>query len=120
MCTYVTNQIAVTGSGKSADGWFALTDAMVFFDHPVHADQEHTLNIDFRNPGRGAGARVAVELSAQSALDLARAILTTLGQVPADLTGLAESAELAELAAAAGVAQAAATADSVEFTVQSA
>lgn len=108
MCTYVTNQIAVAGSGKGADGWFGLTDTVVYFDHPVHADEEHTLNIDFRNPGQGAGARVAVELSAQSALDLARAILTTLGQVPANLTGLAESAELAELAAAAGVAEAAA------------
>ncbi|HEV2640549.1 MAG TPA: DUF6295 family protein [Actinocrinis sp.] len=104
MCTYVTTQLAVRGSGKAADGWFGLTDATVYFDHPVHADDEHTLNIDFRNPGRGAGARVAVELSAQSALDLARAILTTLAQVPAGLTGLADSAELARLAEAAGVA----------------
>ena len=110
MCTYVTNRIAVRGSGKGADGWFGLTETTVYFDHPVHADEEHTLNIDFRNPGRSAGARVAVELSAQSALDLARAILTTLGQVPADLTGLADSAELAQLAAAAGVAEAAAAA----------
>lgn len=104
MCTYVTTKLAVTGSGKGADGWFGLTESMVYFDHPVHATEDHTLNIDFRNPERGPGARVAVELTAQSALDLARAILTTLGQVPAGLTGLADSPELAELAAAAGVA----------------
>jgi len=90
MCTYVTNKVAVSGSGKGADGWFGLTESTVYFDHPVHADEEHTLNIDFRNPGQGAGARVAVELSAQSALELAHAILATLEQVPAGLTGLAE------------------------------
>ena len=107
MCTYVTTTIAVTGSGKGSGGWFGLSEGSVYFDHPVHAAEEHTLNIDFRNPGRDVAARVAVELSAQSALDLARAILVTLGQVPPGLTGLEDSPELAELAAAAGVSLAA-------------
>ena len=53
MCTYLTEQIKVTGSGKGADGWFGLTDASVYFDHPVHAPAEHSLNIDFLNPGPG-------------------------------------------------------------------
>jgi len=98
MCTYVTTKVAVTGSGKGADGWFGLTESTVYFDHPVHADEEHTLNIDFRNPGQGAGARVAVELSAQSALELAHAILVTLGQVPPGLTGLTDTTGLIGLA----------------------
>ena len=51
MCTYQTEQISVEGSGKGATGWFALSEATVYFDHPVHAMAEHTLNIDFRNPG---------------------------------------------------------------------
>jgi hypothetical protein len=85
MCTYITAKLAADGSGKGAEGWFALSEATVYFDHPVHAAAEHTLNIDFRNPERGAGARVAVELSAQTARALAHAILETLDAVPADI-----------------------------------
>lgn len=85
MCTYITAKIQADGSGKGAEGWFTLTEATVYFDHPVHAPAEHTLNIDFRNPERGAGARVAVELSAQTARALAHAILETLDAAPEDL-----------------------------------
>ena len=82
MCTYQTEQISVEGSGKGAEGWFSVSDASVYFDHPVHAMAEHTLNIDFRNPAGGPSARVAVELSAESARELARAILLTLDSAP--------------------------------------
>ena len=85
MCTYLTEQIKVTGSGKGGDGWFALTDASVYFDHPAHAPAEHSLNIDFLNPGQGPSARVAVELTAESARALAKAIEATLASVPPDL-----------------------------------
>jgi hypothetical protein len=87
VCTYQTEQISITGSGKGASGWFGLTEATVYFDHPVHAMAEHTLNIDFRNPGRGPSARVAVELTAESARELAKAIEAALASVPAALTG---------------------------------
>jgi Family of unknown function (DUF6295) len=87
VCTYQTEQISITGSGKGASGWFGLTEATVYFDHPVHAMAEHTLNIDFRNPGRGPSARVAVELTAESARELARAIEAALASVPAALAG---------------------------------
>jgi hypothetical protein len=86
MCTYLTETISVAGSGKGAAGWFRVTDATVYFDHPVHALAEHTLNIDFVNPSQGPGARVAVELSAESARSLVQAIETTLASAPADLT----------------------------------
>jgi hypothetical protein len=82
VCTYLTNKVSTEGSGKGADGWFTLTETSVYFDHPVHAPAEHTLNIDFRNPDRGAGARVAVELTADTARALAHAILETLDAVP--------------------------------------
>ena len=82
MCTYITNKVAVDGSGKSAAGWFRVTDASVYFDHPQHAPAEHTLNIDFLNPAQGPSARAAVELTAESAYALARAILATLESVP--------------------------------------
>ena len=83
MCTYLTEQIKVTGSGKGGDGWFGLTS--VYFDHPVHAAAEHSLNIDFLNPGQGPSARVAVELTPESARALAKAIEATLASVPPDL-----------------------------------
>ncbi len=87
MCTYQTEKIEITGSGKGAAGWFALSDATVYFDHPVHAPAEHTLNIDFLNPAKGPSARVAVELTAASARQLARAIDVALASAPASPQG---------------------------------
>jgi hypothetical protein len=102
MCTYVTEQAAATGSGKGAAGWFPLSDVTVYFDHPVHAQAEHTMNIDFANPTRGAGSRVAVELTSDTAVDLVRAVARVFAQVPADLTGvdLERARRLAEAAEA--------------------
>ena len=82
MCTYQTTTLPVRGSGKGASGWFPVTDATVYFDHPVHAPGDHTLNLDLVNPGEGPGARVAVELDAGSARALAFAILETLDAAP--------------------------------------
>ena len=85
MCTYLSEKVDVTGSGKGGAGWFKLSEASVYFDHPVHAPAEHTLNIDFLNPGQGPSARVAVELSAESGRALAEAILATLASAPPEL-----------------------------------
>ena len=82
MCTYQTEKLAVRGSGKGATGWFPLAEATVYFDHPVHAPADHTLNIDFLNPDRGASARVAVELDPGSARALAASILRALDEAP--------------------------------------
>jgi hypothetical protein len=82
MCTYITEQIPLSGSGKGRAGWFDLTDASVYVDHPVAAQAEHTLNIDFRNPSLGPDARVAVELTAESATALIGAIQAALASVP--------------------------------------
>jgi hypothetical protein len=87
MCTYATEHLQVRGSGKGPDGWFRLTDATVYFDHPVHALDEHTLNIDFAAPARGPAARVAVELSAESARQLVEAINAALAAATAELSG---------------------------------
>ena len=85
MCTYVTEKVAISGSAKGPDGWFRVTDGSVYFDHPVHAPEAHTLNIDFLAPGNGPSARVAVELTAESARALAKAIEAVLEQVPPGL-----------------------------------
>ena len=89
MCTYATVHAAVQGSAKGpGSSWFHVTDANVYFDHPVHALREHTLNIDFTDPARGPGARVAVELSAASARELLAAIQDALASAPAELTAV--------------------------------
>ncbi len=85
MCTYATERISVTGSGKTPSGWVPVTTATVYYDHPVHAQAEHTLNIDFLNPDLGPSARVALELSAASAMALVAAVQAALASVPPDL-----------------------------------
>ena len=80
MCTYATEKLEISGSGKGASGWFALDTATVYWDHPAHHQAEHTLNIDFLNLGAGPGARVAVELTAESARQLAAAIEVALSR----------------------------------------
>ncbi len=75
MCSYIAGKTPVSGSGKGATGWFSVTSANISYDHPYHVDLEHALNIDFVNEGGGLGARVAVELSLDSAKQLAAALL---------------------------------------------
>jgi hypothetical protein len=89
MCTYQTTTLTVHGSGKSARGWFSVSDATVYFDHPVHATAEHTLNVDLINPSLGPSARVALELDPSSARSLAEAILQTLDTAPPGLLAAA-------------------------------
>ncbi len=78
MCTGIMEKAAVLGSGKGTHGWFPVTQANVSFDHATNAFMEHSLNIDFVNESLGPGARVAVELSDDSARALVRAILAAL------------------------------------------
>jgi hypothetical protein len=85
MCTYSTEHVQATGSGKGADGWFRLSEVSVYLDHPAHALEDHTLNIDFINPAKGPSARVAVELNADTARAVARAIDAALASAPPGL-----------------------------------
>jgi len=87
MCTYLTVHAPVQASAKGPGGqWFAATDAVVYFDHPVHAAAEHTLNIDLPNPASTTGERIAIEMTAQSARKLMDAIAEVLQTVPVGLT----------------------------------
>ncbi len=88
MCTYATQHTSLEGSAKGPGGaWFSVTAGTVYFDHPVHAMAEHTLNIDIANPANGPAARVALELTAASARRLVEAIEAALASVPAGLAG---------------------------------
>jgi hypothetical protein len=79
----ITQHVAVEGSGNARDGWFSVRQANVSYDHPFHAPQEHTLNLDFVNEEQGLGARVAVELSEESARSLIATIQAVLDQAEA-------------------------------------
>jgi len=83
MCTTIAGKTPVSGSGKGPQGWFDLDHAYVGYDHPFHADYEHALSIDFVNEAAGPSARVAVELSRDSARNLAERILAALAQADA-------------------------------------
>ena len=70
MCTSI---VEVVGAGKGDGGWFKLTHSVVSYDHPHHALLEEAITIDFVNAALGPGARVAVELTLESAKELSAA-----------------------------------------------
>jgi hypothetical protein len=79
----IAERVQIEGSGKGTSSWFPVTQANVSYDHPFDAPMEHALNIDFVNEDLGPWARVAVELSAESARSLVVTILNVLEQAEA-------------------------------------
>jgi hypothetical protein len=79
----IAERVQIEGSGKGTSSWFPVTQANVSYDHPFDAPMEHALNIDFVNEDLGPGARVAVELSAESAKSLVVTILNVIEQAEA-------------------------------------
>ncbi len=85
VCTYQTEKISLNASAKVHGSWTTVTDATVYVDHPVHFPAGHALMIDVMNPANGPAARVALELSAPSARELAAAIVRALDNAPSGL-----------------------------------
>ena len=83
MCTMIATQAKIEGSGKGASGWFTVRQVNVSYDHPYQMPLEHALNIDFVDEAQGPGARVAVELTLESARQLVRTIQEVLAQAEA-------------------------------------
>ena len=78
MCTSVVEIVPASGAGKSEEGWFPVTNAVVSYDHPHHALLDEAITIDFVNSGMGPGARAAVEITLESARELAAALIRTI------------------------------------------
>ncbi len=78
MCHWIVEKAEIAGSGKGPEGWFSLSQANVYYDHPFHAPLDHALTIDFVRDPDQAGERVAVELDADSARRLVAAIEAAL------------------------------------------
>jgi len=85
MCTMIVENAKLTGSAKGPTGWFKLSQANVSYDHPFNVQLEYALNIDFVDPDRGPSARVAVELTAESARSLVRSIEAALARAEAEV-----------------------------------
>lgn len=81
MCTTISHRTTVTGCGKGPQGWFDLHHVNVGYDHPFQAPLEHAVNIDFLD--QSSSTRVAVELTRESARELARRILATVDEADA-------------------------------------
>ena len=78
MCTSIVQIVDVEGAGKGKDGWFAVSQAVVSYDHPHHALLEEAIAIDFMNQAHGPGARAAVELTLESAKALSGALASAI------------------------------------------
>lgn len=76
MCTGLIQKAKVTGAGKAADGWFKLDEVSVAYDCTYHTSLPQGLNIDFFSEKEAA--RVAVELSPASAMELVHAIMESI------------------------------------------
>ena len=91
MCTWTSERLTVDGHGRGPGGWIRLNSAAVYYDHPVQGTADHVIVIDlWGDPGQPS-ARVALELRASSAAELARAIDRTL-MSPQAQRDLSESA----------------------------
>jgi len=74
MCTSIVEIVGADGAGKGGDEGFDLTHSVVSYDHPHHALLEEAITIYFVNRALGPGARVAVELTLESAKELSAAL----------------------------------------------
>jgi hypothetical protein len=83
VCTSVTEHLDVVAHGRGQDQWTRFSSALVYYDHPVRATSDHAMVIDFRANGHSPSSRVVIEMTAESAAELARAIERVLTTEPA-------------------------------------
>jgi hypothetical protein len=74
MCTSIVEITPAEGMAKRGAAWFALSQAVVAYDHARHAPLGDVITLDFLNAGLGPEARAGVELTLQSARDLRAAL----------------------------------------------
>jgi hypothetical protein len=80
VCTTISEQATITGSGKNGPGWFRIDHACLGYDHPSHAPLEHAILLDLTGGPIGSPTRLAVELSLDSARRLANLLAETIRQ----------------------------------------
>lgn len=74
MCTSIVEIVATEGMAKRGEDWFALSHAVVAYDHARHAPLGDVITLDFLNASLDPGARAAVEISLAAAKELRAAL----------------------------------------------
>jgi hypothetical protein len=74
MCTSIVEIVRAEGMAKRGDSWFALSQAVVAYDHARHAPLGDVIALDFINGGLDPGARAAIELTLATAKELRTAL----------------------------------------------
>ena len=74
MCTSIIEVVGAEGMAKREDEWFALTHAVVAYDHARHANLGDVITLDFINTGLEPGARAGIELTLETAKELRAAL----------------------------------------------
>jgi hypothetical protein len=74
MCTSIIEIARAEGMAKRGDAWFALSKAVVAYDHARHAPLGDVITLDFVNTELGPAARAGVELTLESAKALSAAL----------------------------------------------
>ena len=77
MCTPIVEIVEAEGAGKGGEGWFAMSHAVISYDHPHRALLDEAITIDFVNRDRGPGVRAAVEMT----LDSTKALVSALERI---------------------------------------
>lgn len=84
MCITSIQYRKIEGSAKGVIGWFPVTNVAVCNDHPHHLELDWCINIDVVNETMGPSARVALELTMDSAKALAEAIMAVVTETEDD------------------------------------
>ena len=74
MCTSIIEIAPAEGMAKRAEGWFALSHAVVAYDHARHAPLGDVITLDFINAHLEPGARAGIELTLATARELRAAL----------------------------------------------
>ena len=74
MCTSIIEIVSAEGMAKRGDEWFALSVAVVAYDHARHAPKGDVITLDFINTALDPGARAGVELTLETAKELRAAL----------------------------------------------
>ena len=74
MCTSIIEIVPAEGMAKRGDAWFALSQAVVAYDHARHAPLGDVITLDFINGALEPGARAGVELTLETAIRLCAAL----------------------------------------------
>jgi len=74
MCTSIIEITTADGMAKRGEEWFALSHAVVAYDHARHAPLGDAITLDFINTQLEPGARAGIELTLESAKALRAAL----------------------------------------------